>query len=131
MFSDVHHIGYHTDDIEKSIAFLEATFGGEVAGRAMGADGSSKMAFVQCGAVEIELIEPGDKSRLAGRTGLVLDHVGYQVADVDQAVEELRSKSVRFATSAPYTNAMGARLIYLDAETTLGTRMHITERKPR
>lgn len=126
MFTGVYHIGYHTDDIEAAIAFLEATFGGRVVGRTTAGNGN-KMAFIKCGEAEIELIEPASLDSLGGRTGLILDHVGYQVSDIDASVEELRAKGVAFMAPAPHKNAVGARLVYLDPKSALGTRLHLTE----
>ena len=128
MFSDIYHIGYLTDDVARDIAFYQEVFGGELIAQAPGPDGVTKMAFLKVGNTEVELIEPGDKSRLGGRTGLILDHVGYLVPDIDAAVEQLRAKGIKFATEAPYTNALGHRLIYLDSATIQGTKMHLTQR---
>jgi methylmalonyl-CoA/ethylmalonyl-CoA epimerase len=128
MFSGVYHIGYLVDDIEKAISFYEATFGGKLIGRSTSGDGTSKMAFIQCGETEVELIQPGDPARLGGRTGLVIDHVGYEVADIDAAVAELKEKGVKFAAAAPHVNSQGARLLYLDSDSTMGTRVHLTQR---
>ncbi|HUE76010.1 MAG TPA: VOC family protein [Chloroflexota bacterium] len=128
MFDGVYHIGYLVDDVDKAISFYEATFGGELVGRSIAGDGISKMAFIRCGETEVELIQPGDPARLGGRTGLIIDHVGYEVADIDAAVAELREKGVQFAAPAPHVNSMGARLIYLDSASTMGTRVHLTQR---
>jgi hypothetical protein len=56
----------------------------------------------------------------------VIDHVGYYVADFDAALAALKERGIGFATPEP-TGAPGRRMIYLDAATTLGTRIHINE----
>lgn len=127
MFTGVYHIGYLTDDMAAAIDFYRRTFGAELKLETLSGDGVSKMAFVRIGQTEIELMEPGDKARLNGRTGLILDHVGYTVESIEADMARLSSKGVGFESAAPRTNPEGARLIYLDSATTLGARIHITE----
>jgi catechol 2,3-dioxygenase-like lactoylglutathione lyase family enzyme len=126
MFSEIYHTGYQTDDMAAAVELLRRLFGGEVIAEMPATDGG-KLAYVRAGGAEIEVIEPADKSRLGGRTGLILDHVGYAVEDIDQAIEKLRAEGVRFQSAAPTTNAVGQRMIYLDAATVAGTKMHLTE----
>lgn len=128
MFGDVYHVGYLTDDIDAAVAFYERTFGGTLKMQTTSRDGASRMAFVRVGQTEIELIEPNDKSRLGGRTGLIVDHVGYVVDSIDGEMTKLAERGIKFQTEAPYTNPEGARLIYLDSSTTQGARIHLTER---
>lgn len=123
----VYHTGYLTDDLDRAIAFYEKMFNGKVLSRAANVKGET--AFVRAGEFEVELIAPADKTRLAGRTGLVLDHVGYFVPDLDQAVAELKNKGAKFA-GEPSVNPVGYRMIFLDGESSLGTRIHLTE-KPK
>lgn len=125
MLGIVYHTGYLTDDIEAAIAFYEKTFGGQVLGRST-ASGGGQIAYVKAGDSEVELIAPADKARLGGRQGLILDHIGYFVANLDQALAALKAKGVKYAE--PYTSAMGYRIAYLDSGSTLGTRIHLTEK---
>ncbi len=131
MFSDVYHVGYLTDDLDAAKAFYRDTLGATVLLESGNAESGSKMAFLQVGGTEVELIEPADKARLGGQTGLIYDHIGYTVDDLDAAIAQLRARGVGFATDAPRTNPAGARLIYLDAKDTLGARIHLTQPPPR
>ena len=125
MLGTIYHTGYLTDDLDRAIAFYEKTFGGKVLSRAPYDKG--EMAFVKAGDSEVELIAPADKGRLGGRTGLILDHVGYFVADLDKAMAELKKKGAKFV-GEPSVSAVGYRIIYLNAESTLGTRIHLTQK---
>lgn len=127
MFKDYYHIGYLTDDIEAAKQVYATLFGGQVSLELVSEAMNAKVAFVTVGGTEVELIEPLDRSRLAGRTGLIYDHIGYTVDDIDAEVARLAEQGVTFATSAPVVNAQGARIIYLDAGATGGTRMHLTQ----
>ena len=127
MFSEVHHVGYLVEDLEAAIQWYEATFGGKYTGGGAAATGSGRIGFIQIGGVQVELIEPGDKSGLPGGGGHVIDHVGYVVDDLDRAVADFRSKGYRFATQEPFTNVAGYRLIFFDTSSTNGMRIHLTE----
>lgn len=126
LFGQVHHTGYLTDDIEKAVDFYVKQFGGECFARGENADGM-KMAFVKFGEGEVELIEPADKSRLEGKTGLFIDHIGYVTDDLESGIAELGKKGITF--QAPMVNKIsGRRLAYMDAKHTLGTRIHLTQK---
>ena len=129
MFSDIYHTGYLTDDIEAAIDLLKRNFGATVVADLPAADGG-RLAYVKVGSAEVEVIEPKDKSHLGGQKGLVLDHVGYTVEDIDAAIAELKARGIRFLTPEPTMNAVGQRMIFMDAETTGGSKMHLTEVRP-
>lgn len=129
MFTDIYHTGYLTDDISGAIDLLRRAFGGTVILEMPASDGG-RMAYLKVGSAEVEVIEPKDMSRLGGRRGLVLDHVGYSVEDMDAAVADLRARGVRFLTAQPTTNAVGQRMIYVDPSTCGGAKMHLTEVRP-
>jgi len=128
MIREVYHVAYLTDDIEAAKAFYTNAFDAEIVLESASPDTGSKMAFIRLGGTQIELIEPADKARLEGRTGLVLDHIGYVVDSINAEMERLAAKGIGFASPAPKISPEGARLIYLDASTALGVRVHLTER---
>ncbi|MCL5027238.1 MAG: VOC family protein [Chloroflexi bacterium] len=126
MFTDIHHPGYLVASLEEAISFYEHTFGGTCESQGTSADGG-RNAFIKVGEAFIEIVEPVDKGRLAGRGRQVIDHIGYVVPDIDKAVAELKAKGIRFAEAQPRTNIMGWRLIYLDTADTMGARIHLTQ----
>ena len=126
MFTAIYHTGYLTDDLSGAIDLFRKAFGGTVIAEVPASDGG-RMAYLKVGSAEVEVIEPRDQSRLGGRKGLVLDHVGYAVADLDVAIAELQARGVRFQTARPTTNAVGQRMIYVDPSTSGGAKMHLTE----
>jgi catechol 2,3-dioxygenase-like lactoylglutathione lyase family enzyme len=125
MFIKVHHVGYLVDDLDAAVEWYGKAFGGKHVGE--GATALGRIAFVQMNDVEVELIEPLDKSEVAGSSDLVFHHVGYVVDDLDAAVADFKARGYKFATPEPFTNFAGYRLIYFDASSTRGTRMHLTE----
>jgi methylmalonyl-CoA epimerase len=127
MFKDVYHIGYQTDDADAAIELYRRAFGGEVKQEASNPDGS-RLVFMRIGGTEVELIQPGDRAQLGGKTGLILHHIGYTVDDLDAELARLEGKGYKRLWPEPRTNAEGARLIYMDPATLNGINMHLTER---
>jgi catechol 2,3-dioxygenase-like lactoylglutathione lyase family enzyme len=127
VFESVWHVAYLTDDLAAATRVFVDLFGGTVEREAHVGGGRLKVAFVRVGGAAVELVEPADRTRLNGRTGLVLDHVGFTVADLDATIEQLSAKGATFASEQPSVNPEGARLIYPSAETVLGARIHLTE----
>lgn len=130
MFRDVYHVAYLTDDVDAAQRFYQNVFGAEVIMESSNPTTGSKMAYLRVGATQVELIEPVDRSRLNGHTGLVIDHIGYVVDSIDSEMVRLAANGIGFASPAPKMSPEGARLIYLDTADTLGARIHITERPP-
>lgn len=134
MFDAIQHIGYLVDDIEAAVAWFGKSFGAVNAGgttmqpsRVVPSGGIN--AFVRFGAVEVELMQPGDISALPKRT-LVMHHVGYVVADIPKAQAAAKAKGLGFLADAPYTNPMGQQVLYFDPDTTNGVLMHLTKVPP-
>src|SRR6476619_6718346 len=103
MFEDVYDVACQTDDLGAAKAVYLDMFDGMVEQEAVLRDGT-RVAFLRVGKVGVELVEPADKGRLGGQTGLVLHHVGYQVDDLDATIERLKAKGMAFATERPATN---------------------------
>jgi extradiol dioxygenase family protein len=125
MFKGVHHLGYLTDDIGAAHRFFADKFHGQVLRESTSADGS-KALFMQMGEVEVEIIEPADKSKLGGQKGLVIEHVGLLVEDFEGAKAGLEQKGIRFVASAAPAGSPRPRIAYMETESTLGTRIHLS-----
>ena len=121
-------------DLDAAVAWFHWGFGGEqVGGSTIRSNvasvllpGGGRTAYVRFGQVEVELIEPNDKSGLPAGT-LVMHHVAYVVSDIGGAMATLRDRGFKFAAPAPTTNVMGQQLLYFDPATTNGCLMHLTQ----
>ncbi len=125
MFTDIHHAGYLVQDLDSSIKMYEDVFGGKCIKR--GESGSGRNCFVQIGEILIELIEPADKSRIAGRGGQVIDHIGYVVPDIMKAGQEMMARGIKFESPEPRMSIVGVKIWYIDPAFTQGSRIHLTE----
>ena len=73
MLLQVHHVGYLVPDLDAAVDLYVNTFGAKQSGR--GAAGRlGEIAFIQAGNVEVELIQPNDRSTLTNGDGHVYHH---------------------------------------------------------
>lgn len=126
MFGKIHHVSYLVENLDAAIDSYVEMCRGEKTGQGHVA-GLGEVGFVQVGDVEVEFIEPEDRSQLAPGRGHLFHHVAYVVEDLDGSVAEMRGRGYQFVTPEPFTNFMGYRLIYIDPSHTGGTRVHLTE----
>jgi methylmalonyl-CoA/ethylmalonyl-CoA epimerase len=126
MFEKVHHVSYLVGDLSATIDWYVKMLQGKFTGRGT-VPGLGDVGFVQVGGVELEFIEPEDKSQVQSGEGHVFHHVAYVVEDLDGTVADLRERGYEFATPEPFVNFMGYRLIYFEPWCTGGARVHLTE----
>ncbi|MHB1414971.1 MAG: VOC family protein [Chloroflexota bacterium] len=125
MFLGVHHIGYYVANLEETIKQYVDLYGGEVEMRGRTPATKCNVAFVKTGATRVELMEPDDKSLLGGSKSQVLHHVGYEVADIQKAIEELSARGAKF--QAPFKNQAGWTIAYFDGGDWLGAKQHLLQ----
>ncbi len=131
MFDKIQHIGYLTADLDGAVAWFKKSLGGErVGGGNMSSNeavpSGGRNTFIHFGQVEVELIEPADRTGLA-KDSLAMHHVGYVVSDIHRAAIQLKARGFQFATKARGTNSLGQQVLYFDPATTQGVLMHLTQ----
>jgi catechol 2,3-dioxygenase-like lactoylglutathione lyase family enzyme len=118
------HAGYLVRNVEEAVAWYVDKFDGVyVGGRAMRRGG--RYALVNCGQMQVEVIEPPDPSTLGAHHAM--DHVGYVTPDMGAGITECCHRGFRFAAEAPSPNAIGHQVLYFDPTTSMGSRMHLTQ----
>jgi lactoylglutathione lyase len=103
----LHHAGLYVASLARSIAFYQNAFGLEVVERT--SFGGEELAFLRLGAAWLELIEGGAEDRTTG----VVDHVAFEVDDLDRTLDLLRSRGVRLIDETPTAvPALSARIAF-------------------
>jgi catechol 2,3-dioxygenase-like lactoylglutathione lyase family enzyme len=118
------HAGYLVYNVAEAVAWYVDKFDGVyVGGRAMRRGG--RYDFVNCGQVQVELLEPPDPSTMGAHH--VMDHVGYGTPDMGASITECCGRGFRFVADAPSTTVIGHQVLYFDTNTSMGSRMHLTQ----
>lgn len=118
------HAGYRVKDLDNAIAWYVDKFQGEHIGGGASRSGG-RNAFVNFGQVQVELIEPGDTSSMAGDVH-DMDHVGYAVGDILSCMGGCQDCGLKFVADTPNTNSVRQQVLYFDTATTMESRMHLT-----
>jgi methylmalonyl-CoA/ethylmalonyl-CoA epimerase len=118
------HPGYLVRDLDAATAWYIEKLGGVHVGGGPSRRGG-RIAFIDCGAAQVELIEPEDAASVGDEH--VLDHIGYLTRNLDTDIPAYRARGLEMMTKTPATNPIGQRLIYLEPASAMGTRMHLTE----
>lgn len=101
MFGHIHHVGYLALDLEAAIQEFTKTFGLGVVRRFDRPQFSLRGAFLgteEVSQIEVFTLTDGDllNRRLTG-SSLMLDHVAFEVDDIDGTALALRHAGVRFS----------------------------------
>lgn len=118
------HAGYLVHNADEAVAWYVDKFDGVHVGGGASRRGG-RNAFVNFGRVQVELIEPQDPSSIGAQPAM--DHVGYVARDIGATITECRSRGFQFVADAPNTNSIGQQVLYFDTDTSMGSRMHLTQ----
>lgn len=130
MIERIHHVAYVVDDMDDALARFTDVFGVEPVYRAERHDEFElETALYDAGEGLIEFISPISRRGWAYdaflEAGEGFFHVGYEVADLDRAIERLQRRGVDLVTESPQTGVGGAwKLITIaDHETVVPTQL--------
>jgi methylmalonyl-CoA/ethylmalonyl-CoA epimerase len=89
------------------------------------------IAFLPCGETLIELIKPltndGWNADYLEEQGPGIQHVAFEVEDLEAALEELRTRGVDTMGDAPMPGAGGTRIAFLDPRAFGGILVELCE----
>lgn len=132
MFENIHHVAYTVDDLDRyeelfgEILMMEA-----VATREM-PDAGYAAAVYRVGETYIEVQEPINHEEMEAflaKRGNGLNHVAYEVDDIEEAVTECEDRGIEAAWDEPIVAPTfpDCRLIDMDAETADGIYLQLVE----
>jgi methylmalonyl-CoA epimerase len=131
VFGRIDHIGVAVEDLDAAIALHEQTYGMELVHRETVAEQGVEAVLVDVGENHVELLAPlGPETpvgRFLARKGPGLHHVAYQVADIDAALDELRSAGLRLIDESPRAGIRASRVAFLHPSATGGVLTEIVE----
>ncbi|MGB5983744.1 MAG: methylmalonyl-CoA epimerase, partial [Desulfobacterales bacterium] len=89
-------------------------------------------AFFPVGESEVELLEStapdGPVAKYIDKRGQGIQHVAFRVANIEEALEELKAKGVKLIDEKPRQGAGGAKIAFLHPKATNGVLVELCER---
>ncbi len=126
------HIGIAVEKIDAALPVWEGVLGLPLHGIEEVADQRVKTAFLPLGESEIELLESTDPEGPIGKfiaaKGQGVHHVAFRVANIEEALAELKAKGVRLIDETPRYGAGGARIAFIHPKATGGVLVELCER---
>ena len=124
--SHIEHLGIAVQSIEESLPFFTDVLGLECYATEVVEDQKVKTAFLKCGEVKLELLEPTcPESTIAafiekngGKGGM--HHIAFCMEDTDQALNDAKEKGVRLIDQQSRGGAEGLHIGFLHPKSTLG-----------
>ena len=130
--SHIEHLGIAVQSIEESLPYFENVLGLKCYAVEEVADQKVKTAFLKCGEVKLELLEPTSPESTIqkwldkGNKGV--HHVAFAVEDgVANALAECEEKGVRLIDKAPRKGAESLNIAFLHPKSTAGILTELCE----
>ena len=131
--SRIEHLGIAVQSIEEALTYFENVFGLKCYAVEVVEDQKVKTAFLKCGEVKLELLEPTSPESTIqkwldkGNHGV--HHVAFAVEDgVANALAECDSKGVRLIDKAPRKGAESLNIAFLHPKSTCGILTELCEK---
>ena len=130
--SHIEHLGIAVQSIEEALPYFEEVLGLKCYNVETVEDQKVKTAFLKCGEVKLELLEPTSPESTIqkwldkGNKGV--HHVAFAVEDgVANALAECDGKGIRLIDKAPRKGAEGLSIAFLHPKSTLGVLTELCE----
>jgi len=129
------HVGIAVASIDEILSFYKDVLGLELAGVETVDEQKVRTAFLPIGGIsgtEIELLESTDPEGPIGKyiaaRGEGVQHLAFQVDDLDAALAELKSSGIRLIDEVPRRGAGGARIAFIHPKSSHGVLVELCER---
>lgn len=130
--SHIEHLGIAVPNIEEALPYFKEVLGLECYAIEEVADQKVKTAFLKCGEVKLELLEPTSPDstiqKWLDKGGRGVHHVAFCIEDgVANALAECDGKGVRLIDKAPRKGAENLNIAFLHPKSTCGILTELCE----
>jgi methylmalonyl-CoA epimerase len=131
MIQGIGHIGIFVEDIAASLEGICRLLGTQVPPVTDKQDWKMKVALVEAGPVQLELVEDYGKTSwiadLVKERGTHIHHFCLISDDLDNDIANLASQGVKMKMDSPTVGLRGKRIIFTDPETNGGIPVELSE----
>ncbi|MFQ6093040.1 MAG: methylmalonyl-CoA epimerase [bacterium] len=132
MFKKIAHIGIAVRDLEKALDLFSDIFGLTVLNEETVDEYEVRLADLRLGDVQIELLEGTSDSsaitKFIENRGEGIQHVCFEVDDINSALRELEGKGVELIDRKPRVVRHGRKIAFLRPDNTHGVLIELVER---
>jgi methylmalonyl-CoA/ethylmalonyl-CoA epimerase len=128
----IDHLGIAVLSIEKGKNIWTDILGLSCEGSETVEEQKVTTAFFPVGESEVELLESTDPegpiAKYIAKRGEGIQHIAFQVDDIEAALAELKQKGVRLIDQTPRIGAGGAKIAFLHPKATNGVLVELCQR---
>jgi methylmalonyl-CoA/ethylmalonyl-CoA epimerase len=128
----IDHLGIAVRSISDSLDFYRDALGLAIEGTETVEDQGVEVAMLNVGESRIELLEPVSEQTVIGRfiarRGEGLHHICYEVDNLEDKIEQMRAKGVRFLDGYPRRGAEGKLVAFLHPSSANGVLIELSEK---
>jgi methylmalonyl-CoA/ethylmalonyl-CoA epimerase len=131
MLKKISHIGIAVHSLDAALSFYRDTLGMVFRGIEEVAEQKVKVAMLQIGESNIELLEPTDPespvARFLEKNGPGIHHLAYEVEDIGHAIARLEQEGARMIDRSPRNGAHGTRIAFIHPKSSGGVLTEICQ----
>ncbi|PHR30584.1 MAG: methylmalonyl-CoA epimerase [Desulfotalea sp.] len=128
----IDHLGIAVNSIEDGKNFWSDILGLKFEGSETVEAQKVMTAFFPVGDSEVELLEStspdGPVAKFIDKKGTGFQHVAFRVANIEEALAELKEKGIQLIDQTPRIGAGGAKIAFLHPKATGGVLVELCER---
>jgi len=128
----IDHLGIAVNSIDEGKSFWSDVLGLDFEGAETVEAQKVTTAFFPVGESEVELLEStspdGPVAKYIEKRGQGIQHVAFRVANIEDALAELKAKGIRLIDEKPRLGAGGAKIAFLHPKATNGVLVELCER---
>ncbi len=128
----IDHLGIAVNSIDSGKEFWQDVMGLTLQGTETVEEQKVTTGFFPVGESEVELLEStspdGPVAKYIEKKGQGLQHIAFRVANIDEALAELKEKGVKLIDEKARNGAGGARIAFLHPKATGGILVELCER---
>ena len=129
---NIDHLGIAVNSIDDGKKFWSDVLGLRLEGSETVEAQKVTTAFFPVGESEVELLEStspdGPVAKFIEKKGLGFQHVAFRVANIEDALQELKEKGIELIDHQPRIGAGGAKIAFLHPKATGGVLVELCER---
>lgn len=128
----IDHLGIAVNSIDDGKNFWSEILGLKFEGAETVEAQKVTTAFFPVGESEVELLEStspdGPVAKFIDKKGTGFQHVAFRVANIEEALEELKEKGIQLIDQTPRIGAGGAKIAFLHPKATGGVLVELCQR---
>ena len=128
----IDHLGIAVNSIDEGRNFWNEVLGLDFEGTETVEAQKVTTAFLPVGESEVELLEStapdGPVAKYIEKRGQGIQHVAFRVANIEEALAELKEKGIQLIDQKPRLGAGGAKIAFLHPKATNGVLVELCER---